>query len=118
MLGVHASLIDDELGVMHYTTEDELSERFPDVQAELVVAGHTHEEADVAANGLRYITLGSVANSLTADRRARYSILEATESGYQIIRRRIEFDYDRVIAGIKASHHPSEKWLLKFYQQS
>ena len=62
------------------------------------------------------MTVGCIANSLTSDRRAHYSILEAAESGYQIIRRRIEFDYDRVIADIKASHHPSQKWLLKFYQ--
>ena len=116
LLGVHASLIDDELGMMSYTTEEELGERFPHCQADLIVAGHTHEETDLTFNGIRYVTVGCIANSLTSDRRAHYSILEAAESGYQIIRRRIEFDYDRVIADIKASHHPSQKWLLKFYQ--
>ncbi len=117
MLGVHASLVSDELGFLPETTDKELAERFPNLEAELVVAGHTHEEAELNHNGTRFITLGCVANSLTSDRRAHYSILEATKSGHEIIRRRIAFDYEKVIAGIKASHHPSEQWLLKFYQQ-
>ena len=118
LLGVHASLVNDVLGILEDSTEEELRAKFPDSLADLIFAGHTHAEADLTFSGVRYVTLGSIANSLTSDRRACYSILEATESGYEIIRRRVEFDYDQVMAGIKASHHPSQKWLLKFYQQT
>lgn len=118
LLGVHASLMSDELVVVKgVTTEEEAAEMFPDCQADLVFAGHAHAESDVTFNGVRFITLGGIANSLTSDKRAKYAILEADESGYKVIRRPVEFDYASVIDAIKAAHHPSEPWLLKFYQR-
>ncbi len=115
LLGVHASLVSDELGFVENTTPEELRQRFPDCQADLVFAGHTHEEADLSCDGVRYLTLGGVANPLTGDRRANYAILQADKSGYTVIRRRVDFDYDKLVEAIRATHHPSEQFLLKFY---
>jgi len=118
LLGVHASLVNDELGFANDTTEAEFRERFPDLRSDLVFAGHTHEEADLTVDGVRYIALGCVANPELADLRARYAILEADESGYRIVRRRVAYDYERVVEAIKGAHHPSETWLLKFYNRA
>ena len=116
VLGVHASLVSDELGFETGTTIEELSERFHDCEANLVFAGHTHAEADLTANGTRFVTFGCIANAQTSDRRAKYGILEASESGYQLTRRCVEIDGDRVVEAIKRAYHPCEEWLLKFYQ--
>ncbi|MFT5365502.1 MAG: putative phosphodiesterase [Candidatus Latescibacterota bacterium] len=118
LLGVHASLVSDELVVMKDTTEKTATEIFPDIQADLVFAGHAHEESDVTLGSVRYITLGDVANPLTFDMRAKYAILEADASGYQVILRHVAFDYQQVVEAIKAAQPPSEPWLLKFYQRS
>ena len=118
LLGVHASLVSDELGFLHDTSAGELKGRFPDCQADLIFAGHTHKETDLTFNDVRYVTLGCIANPMDSDLRAKYSILEASETGYSVIRRRVEFDYPSVVDAIKAAHHPSEPWLLKFYQRS
>ena len=116
VLGVHASLVSDELGFETNTTNEELSKRFPDCEADLVFAGHTHAEADLTANGTRFVTFGCIANAQTSDRRVKYGILEADESGYELTRRCVEIDCDRVVEAIKIAHHPCEEWLLKFYR--
>jgi len=115
LLGVHASLASDEFVIIETSTAEEATEVFPDCQADLVFAGHAHLESDKTFDGVRYITLGSIANPMNSDLRAKYAILEADESGYEVIRRYVEFDYERVVEAIKAAHHPSEPWLLKFY---
>ena len=84
----------------------------------MVFAGHAHLESNLTFSGVRYVTLGSIANPMTSDLRAKYAILDADESGYKIVRRHVEFDYQQVIEAIRAAHHPSEPWLLKFYQHS
>lgn len=117
LLGVHASLKSDEWVVIDTTTAAEAEDMFPN-QADLVFAGHAHAESDKTLNGIRYITLGGIANPLTSDMRAKYAILEADESGYQVIFRHVAFDYEKVIEAIKAAQHPSEPWLLKFYQRT
>ena len=116
VLGVHASLISDDLGFETDTTDEELQERFPDSKADLVLAGHTHAEADLSAHGVRFVTFGCIANAQASDKRVKYGILEADESGYKLTRRRVQIDCARVVEAIKAIHHPSEEWLLKFYQ--
>ena len=116
LLGVHASLISDELAFLTETTDTELLERFPNCEADLVLAGHTHLEADLRANGTRFITFGCIGNAQTSDRRIKYGILDANGSGYELTHRRVEIDCDRIAAAIRKSNHPCEKWLLKFYQ--
>ncbi len=118
LLGVHASLASDELVVVEGTAAKEAEEMFPDCQADVIFAGHAHLESDLTLDGVRYVTLGSLSNPMTADLRAKYAILDADESGYQVVRRHVEFDYQRVIEAIRAAHHPSEAWLLKFYKRS
>jgi len=99
------------------TTETEAAEHFPDINAEIVFGGHAHLESEHTFFGTRFITLGSVSNPQNEDRRAKYAILDADQSGYQVHRRRVEFDYDLLIEEIKATRHPSEAYLLRLYQR-
>ena len=118
LLGVHASLKSDEWVPIETTTAEEVAEHFPDLNADVVFSGHAHLESDHTFFGTRFITLGSVANSMNDDPSAKYAILEADNSGHRVIRRHVAFDYDRVVEAIKAAFHPSEPWLLKFYQRA
>lgn len=115
LLGVHASLASDEWVPIASTTAAEIADHFPGLDADLVFAGHAHLESDNTFDGVRFVTLGSVANSMNEDRRAKYAILEADAAGYKVTRRRVAFDYDRLVSEIRATRHPSEPWLLGFY---
>lgn len=118
LLGVHASLKSDDWVVIETSTAEEAEDMFPNCKADLVFAGHAHAESDKTFNGVRYITLGGIANPLTSDMRAKYAILEADASGHQVLFRHVSFDYEKVVAAIKSAQHPSEPWLLKFYQRN
>lgn len=115
LLGVHASLKTDEWVPIETTEEEEAANYYPDLNADLVFAGHAHLESDRTFWGTRFVTLGSVANSANDDWRAKYAILDADSSGYEVILRRVDFDYDHLITEIKAARHPSEPFLLRFY---
>lgn len=117
LLGVHASLATDEWVPIETSTESEVLAHFPNVAADLVFAGHAHLESDHTFSHTRYVTLGSVSNSQNDDRGAKYAILDADASGYRVTRRRVGFDYDALIGDIKAARHPSEPFLLKFYER-
>ena len=97
------------------TQTDEIADYYPDLNADLIFDGHAHLENDHTFFGTRFVTLGSVANSANDDWRAKYVILKAESSGYEVIRRRVAFDYDLLVSAIKAARHHSEAFLLRFY---
>ena len=52
-----------------------------DVEAELVLVGHTHLPFDRTVGNIRVVNPGSVSNPFPPDLRASYVILEADKNG-------------------------------------
>jgi putative phosphoesterase len=106
---------DDGAGLHPMLSDAELSEHVRQVSADLIVAGHTHRPMDRSVDGIRVLNVGSVSNPHVGDRRACYSILEATESGYTIEQFRVAYDYQSVIDAIQRSRHPAGEFIARHF---
>ncbi len=115
VLAVHAAPgTDDGMGISINTSDEELFELVSDVNANLVLVGHTHIPFDRNVKGIRVVNPGSVSNPFPPDLRASYAILEADESGYSIEHRRVDYDRNAVIKATQEVNHPAEEYILKF----
>ena len=115
VLGVHASPgRDDGSGITPDRPEAELHKDLICAEADIVVAGHTHQPTDRTIGGIRAVNLGSVSNPVTDDLRASYAILHADHHGHRIEHRRVPYDRDRFLATIHRSGHPTSEYIASF----
>jgi predicted phosphodiesterase len=69
LLGVHASPgRDDGEGITPHRPDDELGRALEGADADIVLAGHTHQPTDRRVGNTRAVNGGSVSNPITADR--------------------------------------------------
>jgi predicted phosphodiesterase len=90
----HATPHDDETIVTPLTTDERLASILDGVEADAVVAGHTHMQQDRMAGGIRWINAGSVGLPYEDDIKAFWALL-----GPDVELRRTPFD---VAAAIRA----------------
>jgi predicted phosphodiesterase len=115
LLGVHASPgRDDGAGITPDRPEDELARALDAGDADLVVAGHTHQPTDRAIGSVRAVNLGSVSNPITDDLRASYVIVHADDRGHRIEHRRVAYDRDAFLAVLDRSGHPERDFIASF----
>ena len=110
LLAVHASPgTDDGRGISPATIDAAVA----DVDADLVVVGHTHNAFDcTAANGVRVVNPGSVSNPLPPDLRAGYALIDTDGPALTVEHRRVAYDRDAVIDAIRRSRHPAAEFLV------
>jgi predicted phosphodiesterase len=72
--------------------------------------GHTHKPWQRTVEGIHFVNTGSVGRPKDGDWRAGYVVLEAggDSSGVSVEFRRVEYDLDRAMSGIRASGLPEE----------
>ncbi len=115
VLGVHAAPgTDDGPGIHPAQSDEELGALLADADADLVFTGHTHWPVDRTVGGVRAVNLGSVSNPVGDDLRAKYVLLHADESGYELERRYVAYDNAAVLRAIAATRHPSADYLALF----
>jgi diadenosine tetraphosphatase ApaH/serine/threonine PP2A family protein phosphatase len=115
VLAVHAAPgTDDGMGIHINISDGELSGILADVDADLVLVGHTHLPFDRTAHGVRVINPGSVSNPFPPDLRASYAVLEADREGYKIQHRRVEYDRQAVIQAVRDVNHPAFEYIERF----
>jgi putative phosphoesterase len=117
VLGVHASPgRDDGLGIRAEQGEAELDALLAGADAELVFVGHTHRALEREHRGIRLVNLGSLSlPPQSDDPRASYALLGADPSGHRVERRRVPYDYTRVVEGIRRVRPPDPEFLLGFF---
>jgi predicted phosphodiesterase len=76
VLFCHATPRSDEEMVTRISPPERWSEVFADVEAALVVAGHTHQQDDRLVNGTRFVNAGSVGLPYEGDGDARWLWIE------------------------------------------
>ena len=119
ILGVHASpQSDDDPGITPQRDERELANAIGGVEADIVVAGHTHQPTDRVIGDVRAINLGSVSNPITDDLRASYVVLRADRHGHTVEHRRVAYDRERVFAMIATCGHPEADYIASFQHGS
>jgi putative phosphoesterase len=115
VLGVHAAPgLDDGPGIIPLLSDDELRVLLAPAEADLVIVGHTHVPLDRTLDGVRVFNLGSVSNPLRERLEASYAILDASETGYTLQLRYVEYDREAVIAALQRVKHPTASLLARF----
>jgi len=115
LLGVHASPgRDDGAGITPDRAEDELSEALVGADADIVLAGHTHQPTDRVVGAIRAINVGSVSNPITDDLRASYVIIYADRDRHRLEHRRVPYDRDRFLTVLRRSGHPEAAYIASF----
>ena len=82
--------------------------------ADLICVGHSHWQTERRINGVHVVNPGSVGNpkgSITA----KYAILEAEKSGYQVHMRQVAFDAQAVLKQLDEVRHPAPAYIRLFY---
>jgi len=115
-LAVHASAIrDDGPGVSPDSDDEALLALFPDLDADLVLAGHTHHLTDRMISGTRFVNPGSVSNHVTEVRRADYLVIHDRTAGHELEFRSVAYDIDRAIGALRTSALPGRGFVLGQY---
>jgi predicted phosphodiesterase len=115
LLGVHVLPgQNDGLGITPHRPEAELAEAFVGADADVVLAGHTHQPTDRQIGEVRAVNLGSVSNPVTDDLRSSYVIVHGDRFGHMIEHRRVAYDHDAFLACVERSGHPERDYLASF----
>lgn len=95
-------------------TADEIRPLLEDVDADLLIVGHTHVPYQIEVDGKLIVNPGSISNHLDDDKRAKYAILHVDENGYEIEFHRVAYDVEKVIETLDRIDHPAKE-LIKNY---
>jgi predicted phosphodiesterase len=115
LLGVHVLPgRADGPGITPHRPDAELAEAFIGADADIVVAGHTHQPTDRQIGAVRAINLGSVSNPVTDDLRASYVIVHADRHGHRIEHRRVAYDQSAFLDCLDRSGHPERDYIASF----
>jgi putative phosphoesterase len=97
----HASPHDDEAGFTEATREEVAAPLLADVEADLVVCGHTHAQFDQRFGGVRVVNAGSVGMPAEGRRGAFWALL-----GPDVELRRTDYDVDAALPLLLDSGFP------------
>jgi putative phosphoesterase len=93
----HATPHDDETIVTPLTPDERLAEILEGIDADAVVAGHTHMQQDRVVSGVRWVNPGSVGLPYEDDIKAFWALL-----GLDVELRRTPFDVEAAIRAFEA----------------
>ena len=111
VLVCHATPTSDELIYTRVTPDNELTQLLANVDADVVVCGHTHMQYDrTLASGLRIVNPGSVGMPYEGKRGAFWALL-----GSDVEFRCTEYDVEAAVSAIRGSGAPDvEEQLVRF----
>ncbi len=114
-LAVHAAPgTDDGMGININTSDEDLCGLVEDLEADLLLVGHTHLPFDRMAGSVRVINPGSVSNPFPPDLRACYAVLDVGDGGYTVDHRRVDYDREAVIDAVREVNHPASDYIERF----
>jgi len=112
---VHASPGEDDGDGLHPgMTDAEIQGKIKNVDADLLLIGHTHLPFYRTVDGLRIVNPGSVSNPIAPDTRACYAIMTIDATSYKIELYRVVFDLNATITATKIRQHPSRRYIEEF----
>jgi predicted phosphodiesterase len=113
LLGVHASPQSDEgAGIRDDSSDADLEAVLAGGDADVVVAGHTHQAIDRMVGATRVINLGRVSNPRPRDLRASYVLVDADATSHRVEHVRVDSEHDAVGAALDALEHPRRSSLI------
>ena len=104
---------DDGTGIDKDLLEDEICELLKGCFADLICVGHTHQQINRKAGPWHILNPGSISNPRPPILQASYAILDATNEGYKIEHRKVEYDRDKVIYQVQKLKHPGAEFIIQ-----
>ena len=115
LLGVHASPgLDDGDGITPHRPDDSLRAALDTADADIVIAGHTHQPTDRQVGSVRAVNGGSVSNPITDDLRASYVVIHGDRHEHRLEHRRVAYDTDAFLRSLACSGHPEHDYIASF----
>jgi predicted phosphodiesterase len=112
VLAVHASPLGDEVGIWQDTGDEELRNMLADIDARLLLCGHTHHQLGRWADDeIWVVNSGSVGLPLDGDQRAAYVILDFEGGDCWASFHRVDYDVDEVLVRLEEVGHPARGWV-------
>ncbi|MFZ5967055.1 MAG: metallophosphoesterase family protein [Bacillota bacterium] len=108
--GSHRSM-NEQIGLM--TPTEKLEQLTKEIDAEILLCGHTHSPYYASLNGKKIINVGAVSLSFDGDTRASFGILEINEEIISYENHRVSYDIPRVIDMAKKSDFPQPEVFIK-----
>lgn len=105
---------DDGPGLSPGQSDDALVQAgFTKHEADLVLVGHTHVRCERDIAGCHVVNPGPVSLPRRPDDQARWAVLEATNAGYTIEHRTVQYDLAGVVDDLRRQWHPAGRWLAR-----
>ena len=111
VVAVHATLGDDEASILPDTPSHEVSPLLVDLNARMLLYGHTHRPTDRTVDGVRLVNDGSVGLPLDGDPRPAYAQLDFRGDQCEITIHRVAYDQEAVVAELERVEHPARAWV-------
>jgi len=94
------------------TSDDEVWEMIADVQADLILFGHTHETLDRIVQGRRLINPGAVGYPIGELGTACYALL-TWDGDWRVEFRLVHYDVEKTISRLLAAQRPYRLWIAE-----
>ena len=111
VLAVHAVPGDDEVSILPDTPSHEVIPYLVDLNARLLLYGHTHRPMDRTIDGVRLVNDGSVGLPLDGDPRPAYVLLEFSGDQCEVTIHRVTYEGEAVATELERVQHPSLAWV-------
>ncbi|MGD1997194.1 MAG: metallophosphoesterase family protein [Anaerolineae bacterium] len=118
VVGVHANPSDDETNFFPATPEEMIRPHLTDLDARLLLYGHTHRPVDRSVAGIRLVNNGSVGLPLDGRPRPAYGLLNFKDDRCDVTIRRVKYDVEEVIAELERVDHPAREWVAHLLQRA
>jgi predicted phosphodiesterase len=102
---------DDGTGLTAVMPDDEMRDRLKGSCANLICVGHTHQPLDRRVDKWHVLNPGSIGRPRPDLLGASYAILDATQTGYTVEHREVDYDREQVIAQMRKLRHPTAEFI-------
>jgi predicted phosphodiesterase len=118
IVAVHATPNDDETVILPDTPDDQIRPHLANLDARLLLYGHTHRPVDRAVGSVRLVNDGSVGLPLDGDPRPAYGLLDFKGDQCTVTIRRVAYDAEAVIAELERVEHPAREWVGRILREA
>lgn len=116
VLFVHANPKNDEEGFGENTPIKKQKELLVDCDADVIITGHVHSYYTNKIFGKTIYTIPSVSLPTGKDKSAAYAIFKVHKEKTELLVKRIEYDYKKMILKVIKQKHPSVESITEYYK--